>query len=73
MIKQKLDFEMLSRREILKMTASVVGITSGLGSQNALAASDPKIVEAAKKEGAISLYSSASTCLLYTSPSPRDS
>jgi len=61
MTKQKSDFISLNRRAILKMSASVVGIASGLGSQNVNAASDPKIIEAAKKEGEITLYSSAST------------
>lgn len=46
------------RRTLLQMSAA---LAAGAWLPAARAASDPKIVEAAKKEGAVSLYSSAST------------
>lgn len=51
---------MKTRRAMLQMSA---GLAAGafLGVRPVRAASDPKIIEAAKKEGSVSLYSSAST------------
>jgi iron(III) transport system substrate-binding protein len=54
------SFPPASRRSVLKASAAVAA-GALLPPMPALAASDPKIVEAAKKEGAVSLYSSAST------------
>lgn len=51
----------LNRRAILKMSVAIAGARSLLRTPLAFAASDPKLVEAAKKEGTVSLYSSAST------------
>lgn len=52
----------VSRRTLLQLGAAAVATRSLLGSSRAWAASsDPKLIEAAKKEGAVSLYSSAST------------
>ena len=51
---------MKTRRAMLQMSA---GLAAGafLGVRPVRAASDPKIIEAAKKEGSVSLYTSAST------------
>jgi iron(III) transport system substrate-binding protein len=49
-----------SRRSVLKLGAAL-GASSLLPTGAARAASDPAVVEAAKKEGTVSLYSSAST------------
>ena len=49
------------RRTILKIGAAMAGTGLLMRVPHALAASDPKILEAAQKEGAVSLYSSAST------------
>ena len=49
-----------SRRSVLKLGAAV-GASSLLPLGTARAASDPALVEAAKKEGTVSLYTSAST------------
>ena len=51
----------MNRRTMLKMGASLVGAGSLMRAPGAFAASDPKLIEAAKKEGAVSLYSSAAT------------
>jgi iron(III) transport system substrate-binding protein len=51
----------LSRRTVLKMSAAAAGAGSLLPAPIAFGASDPKVVDAAKREGAVSLYSSAST------------
>jgi len=51
----------IDRRTLLKLGASAAAAGSVLPSFPAGAASDPKLVEAAKKEGTVSLYSSAST------------
>lgn len=50
-----------NRRLLLKMGAATVGATPFLSIAASRAASDPKLIEDAKKEGAIALYSSAST------------
>lgn len=49
-----------TRREALQRGAALVA-GAFLGGRAAQAASDPKILEAAKKEGSVSLYTSAST------------
>ncbi len=49
-----------TRRAVLKMAAAL-GAGALLPSLRAVAASDPKLVDAAKKEGSVSLYTSAST------------
>lgn len=49
-----------TRRAMLQMSAALVAGTF-VGARPARAASDPKIIEAAKKEGSVSLYTSAST------------
>ncbi|VTU35828.1 ABC transporter substrate-binding protein [Variovorax sp. PBL-E5] len=49
------------RRTFLQIGAAMAGAGALWRAPRALAASDPKIVEAAKKEGTVSLYSSAST------------
>lgn len=51
----------LSRRALLRMGAAVAGATPLLRASAGLAASDPALIEAARKEGTVSLYSSAST------------
>lgn len=52
----------MSRRTLLQLGAAAVATRSLLGASSAsAAASDPKVIEAAKKEGAVALYSSAST------------
>lgn len=52
---------MLSRRTLLQMGAAAAGATPLLRMSASWAASDPALIEAAKKEGTVSLYSSAST------------
>ena len=49
------------RRTVLQLGAALAAGGSLWSMRRALAASDPKIVDAAKKEGTVSLYSSAST------------
>jgi iron(III) transport system substrate-binding protein len=49
-----------TRRAMLQMSAALVAGTF-VGARPARAASDPKLIEAAKKEGSVSLYTSAST------------
>ena len=49
-----------TRRAMLRMSAALVAGTFVAG-RPARAASDPKVIEAARKEGSVSLYSSAST------------
>src|SRR5215203_3470147 len=51
----------LNRRSVLKMGAALAGATPFVRTLPAVAASDPKVVDGAKKEGAVSLYTSAST------------
>lgn len=51
----------IKRRTLLQLGAAALGARSMLGTRAASAASDPTVIEAAKKEGAVSLYSSAST------------
>ena len=51
----------MGRRAILKMSAAVAGTGLLLRAPSAFAASDPKLTDAAKKEGTVSLYTSAST------------
>jgi len=51
-------FLTMDRRTLLKLGGAVAGASLAPW---AFAQSDPKIIEAAKKEGAVSLYSSAST------------
>jgi iron(III) transport system substrate-binding protein len=51
----------ISRRTFLQAGAALTGATAFLNSSAAYAASDPKVVEAAKKEGTVTLYTSAST------------
>jgi iron(III) transport system substrate-binding protein len=51
----------MRRRTLLKLGAAALTAPSILGSRVASAASDAKMIEAAKQEGAVSLYSSAST------------
>lgn len=54
--------EGLSRRRVLQFGGAVAAAPLfGAGIGAASAASDPKVIEAAKKEGAVSLYTSAST------------
>ena len=57
----RIDSKHISRRTMLKMGAAAVSAGSLMRTPDALAASDPKLIEAAKKEGAVSLYTSAST------------
>ncbi len=52
---------MSTRRSLLQAGAVVAGAAPFLRIPASLAASDPQMIEAAKKEGAVSLYSSAST------------
>lgn len=55
-------FISMSRRTLLRLGAAAVATRSLFGVSSAsAAASDPKVIEAAKKEGAVTLYSSAST------------
>ena len=62
MTRKALDFSSIDRRTLLRMGAGLAGAGSLLGLPVLSgAASDPKLIEAAKKEGAVSLYSSAST------------
>jgi len=62
MTRKAFDFSAIDRRTVLGMSAGLAGAGALLGLPSmAHAASDPKLVEAAKKEGAVSLYSSAST------------
>jgi iron(III) transport system substrate-binding protein len=49
-----------TRRALLKISAAL-GVGALMPSLRAVAASDPKVVEEAKKEGTVSLYTSAST------------
>ena len=51
----------LDRRTLLKAGAALAGITPVLRTGAGHAASDPAVIDAARKEGAVSLYSSAST------------
>ena len=51
----------LNRRTLLRAGTAAVAAHAVLRAFPAGAASDPKVIEAAKKEGAVSLYSSAST------------
>ena len=51
----------LDRRSLLAISAALAGAAPLLRAPGAFAASDPKLVEAAKQEGTLSLYSSAST------------
>ncbi|TCR63148.1 extracellular solute-binding protein [Bosea sp. BK604] len=51
----------LTRRSLLQAGAVAAGALPFLRAVPASAASDPKVIEAAKKEGTVSLYSSAST------------
>ncbi len=52
----------INRRNLLQLGVAAVAAKSLFGYSPAIAApSDPKVIEAAKKEGAVSLYSSAST------------
>ena len=51
----------LNRRSLLRMGAAIAGAAPLLRVSASAAASDPKLIEAAKKEGTVSLYSSAST------------
>jgi iron(III) transport system substrate-binding protein len=51
----------MNRRTLLRLSAATAATESMLWALPARAASDPKLIEAAKKEGAVSLYSSAST------------
>jgi iron(III) transport system substrate-binding protein len=51
----------IKRRTLLKLSAAMVATGPLLRAFPARAASDPKVIDAAKKEGAVSLYSSAST------------
>jgi iron(III) transport system substrate-binding protein len=50
-----------TRRRVLQLGAAAAGAAAWWPVRPARAASDPALVEAAKKEGAVSLYSSAST------------
>ena len=56
-----MNLSAMNRRTMLQMSAGIAGASALLRAPSAVAASDPKVVEAAKKEGAVSLYSSAST------------
>ena len=51
----------LRRRSLIRMGATLAAAAPLLHARPGAAASDPKIVEAARKEGSVSLYSSAST------------
>jgi iron(III) transport system substrate-binding protein len=51
----------LHRRSLLRMGAVLAGAAPLLRVAPSAAASDPKMIEAAKKEGSVSLYTSAST------------
>jgi iron(III) transport system substrate-binding protein len=51
----------MNRRTVLKLGAALACTSSCLRTRLAFAASDAKVIEAAKKEGTVSLYSSAST------------
>jgi len=60
-MKTKDPFQALTtRRAMLQMSAALVA-GGFLAGRPARAASDPKVIEAARKEGSVSLYSSAST------------
>jgi iron(III) transport system substrate-binding protein len=61
MTDKALNFSAIDRRAVLRLSAGMAGAGSLLGLLSAHAASDPKVIEAAKKEGMVSLYSSAST------------
>ena len=62
MTRKAFEFSAIDRRTVLRMSAGLAGAGPLLGLPSiAHAASDPKVIEAAKKEGAVSLYSSAST------------
>ncbi len=61
MTTENLLLSAMKRRTLLKLGAAAVATESMLWATPARAASDPKVIEAAKKEGAVSLYSSAST------------
>jgi iron(III) transport system substrate-binding protein len=61
MNRKAIDMSAIDRRTMLRMSAGIAGAVALLRTPRAMAASDPKLVEAAKKEGAVSLYSSAST------------
>jgi iron(III) transport system substrate-binding protein len=56
-----MNLSALDRRTLLRMGAGLAGASALLRLPGPYGASDPKRVEAAKKEGAVSLYSSAST------------
>ena len=58
MTTDKFSFSSIDRRTALKIGGALAGAAVAPW---AFAASDPKVVEAAKKEGAVSLYTSAST------------
>lgn len=49
------------RRKVLQYGAAVIGSGALIGAGAARGASDPGLIEAAKKEGSLSLYTSAST------------
>jgi len=51
----------MQRRTLLKLAATIAATEPLFRVFPARAASDPKVIDAAKKEGAVSLYSSAST------------
>lgn len=58
MTTERFDFSAMDRRTVLKMGVALAGAGVVPWSR---AQSDPKIIEAAKKENAVSLYTSAST------------
>src|SRR5215467_11340394 len=51
----------MRRRTLLKLGAAALAARSIFAARSASAVSDPAVIDAAKKEGAVSLYSSAST------------
>jgi iron(III) transport system substrate-binding protein len=51
----------MTRRSLLQLAAAAAATRPSFGFSSAMAASAPKVIEAAKKEGTVSLYSSAST------------
>lgn len=51
----------LDRRSFLRMASAATGAAPFLRAASSFAASDPNVVEAARKEGTVNLYSSAST------------
>ena len=61
MTRKAFDFSAIDRRTVLRVSAGLAGAGSLLGLSSAHAASEPKVIEAARKEGTVSLYSSAST------------